>query len=375
MNNSLTSLTKRGAVYHFDQVIGGNRLRFSLGTRDQKTASRLANRVSFAIGDGPKSPVWGELRCALPVSSYKRLTGGILPPEPIDLQQFEQRFYNLLGRREELGEIASSTRHNYERTIRVFFDRMLELGHKRVTDLTTEAVEEYLLWRKESITTKGGSGRGVLIETTVLSLLLDYAVEEGWLPKTPLKHKPKMPEPEERVHPFTPEEVRKMDAVEKTPIGALLYAVFKYTGLRCSDVCDLRWTAIDWSNLMLHWRTAKRGRMVDIPLNRELYRMLKDAHIPEDKGRIFPDANTTRLYKHIRRIGEQAGVENCHPHRFRHTFACRLLAKGASLFDVAKLLGDTHAVVDKHYGKWTSGQADRVRELLESSIQEPAGVV
>lgn len=39
-----------------------------------------------------------------------------------------------------------------------------------------------------------------------------------------------------------------------------------------------------------------------------------------------------------------------HPHRFRHTFACRWLEAGASLRMVAEFLGDTEETVRKHYG-------------------------
>src|SRR5260370_18245018 len=38
-----------------------------------------------------------------------------------------------------------------------------------------------------------------------------------------------------------------------------------------------------------------------------------------------------------------------HPHRFRHTFAARLLERGMDVRDVAEFLGDTVAVVLKHY--------------------------
>jgi integrase len=41
-----------------------------------------------------------------------------------------------------------------------------------------------------------------------------------------------------------------------------------------------------------------------------------------------------------------------HPHRFRHTFACRLLAAGMPTRLVAQYLGDTEETVRKHYSKF-----------------------
>jgi site-specific recombinase XerD len=48
-----------------------------------------------------------------------------------------------------------------------------------------------------------------------------------------------------------------------------------------------------------------------------------------------------RICGRMKALGRRAGVANVHPHRFRDTFAVDMLARGASPYDVAKLLGDT----------------------------------
>jgi len=47
--------------------------------------------------------------------------------------------------------------------------------------------------------------------------------------------------------------------------------------------------------------------------------------------------------------GWRAGVPDAHPHRYRDSFAVDMLARGASPYRVAKLLGDTVATIEKHY--------------------------
>jgi hypothetical protein len=54
-------------------------------------------------------------------------------------------------------------------------------------------------------------------------------------------------------------------------------------------------------------------------------------------------------------MGRRAGIEDAHPHRFRDTFAVDMLARGATPYDVAKLLGDE-----------ISTYRDRVRTLMET---------
>ena len=358
------TIVRRGTKYHFDSVIAGVRCRCSLGTSDAKAASRLANRVAFALADGPKSPVWGELCAALPVSSFKRLTQGILPNDPLKLTEWEQKFYDHTSRREQLGQIGRGARKNYDRTTKLFFDRALEAGLTKINDITSEFVEAHLLWRKESIQSKGGSGRGLISDVVVLSALFNLAVEEGWIAKSPLKYKPKISPVEEPVQPFSEEEMSALEAVEKPALEKTVFAIFKNTGLRCGDVASLRWVAFDVKAKTLNLLTAKRGKRVEIPMNSEFVRIMDDFRIPGE-DRVFPGMVPAKLYKMVRSWGEKADVEKCHPHRFRHRFACRMLARGASLFDVAKLLGDTHDVVDKHYAKWTNGQADRIRGIME----------
>ena len=48
-------------------------------------------------------------------------------------------------------------------------------------------------------------------------------------------------------------------------------------------------------------------------------------------------------------VRRQAEVPDARPHGYRDSFAVDMLARGASPYDVAKLLGDTVATVEKHY--------------------------
>jgi site-specific recombinase XerD len=60
-----------------------------------------------------------------------------------------------------------------------------------------------------------------------------------------------------------------------------------------------------------------------------------------------------------------------HPHRFRHTLAADLLLKGASVEDVAAILGNSPAVVIKYYSQWIRGRQDRLDAFLEKTWEQP----
>lgn len=73
-----------------------------------------------------------------------------------------------------------------------------------------------------------------------------------------------------------------------------------------------------------------------------------------------------RLYQRCKAMGRRARIEDAHPHRFRDTFSVDMLARGATPYGVAKLLGDEIATVEKHYAPFVRELRERVRSLMES---------
>jgi integrase len=71
-----------------------------------------------------------------------------------------------------------------------------------------------------------------------------------------------------------------------------------------------------------------------------------------------------RLYCRMLALGKRAGVPDAHPHRFRDTFAVDLLARGATPYDVAKLLGDTVDTIERHYAPFVKELRERARRIM-----------
>ena len=60
-----------------------------------------------------------------------------------------------------------------------------------------------------------------------------------------------------------------------------------------------------------------------------------------------------------------SGVPGATSHRFRHTLAMELLAKGASIEQVADVLGDSPVTVRRHYKHWMPEYQAATAELLD----------
>lgn len=370
---------KRGGVYSYYCTFGGRRYRASLGVRDPKQAARLSNRIGYALADGPNSTEWAALKNDLPAATFSVLTASRNIQFSPELSEFQHKFEERLERRVKLGEITVGTRDLYLRPAIIFFERMAEQGVRIMDKITPTIVEEYLVWRKENILKRGRGGGGMATEYTTLQSIFNFGIEEGVFRVSPLKGKYKQDTDKADPIPFTKEEMEKLDAAT-TEADRLPYLILRYTGLRASDVCAVTWDSIVWGARTLIWKTKKRKKHVSVPLTGELwdYFVQRDDEANENlpwKEPILSGMTRVKLYNLISKLGERAGVENCHPHKFRTTLVCDLLSRGASLFDVSTLIGDTHAVVEKYYAAVTSGQQDRVRNILESSGQTAGGVV
>jgi site-specific recombinase XerC len=63
-------------------------------------------------------------------------------------------------------------------------------------------------------------------------------------------------------------------------------------------------------------------------------------------------------------VFKASGVAKACSHRFRHTLATEVLEMGGTFEDAADILGDTEAIVRKHYAKWSAGRQARITDLL-----------
>ena len=76
-----------------------------------------------------------------------------------------------------------------------------------------------------------------------------------------------------------------------------------------------------------------------------------DADAPLFLGQLSRRLRRDTLRQLLRDLGRRAGVKNCHPHRFRHTFAVTYLWSGGDVFTLQAILGHSTLEMVQHYAR------------------------
>jgi integrase len=157
-----------------------------------------------------------------------------------------------------------------------------------------------------------------------------------------------------------------------TPLrGVVLFAI--HTGMRRSEITKLEWRDVDMRRLVVRVRAenAKSGEAREIPLDQTAQALLqkirpvilKDPYLPVFRstwGKAYSDVG-----KVFRYATKRAGLAELHFHDLRHTFASRLVMRGADLFTVQELLGHTDIAMTRRYSHLSPAHKRAAVSLLD----------
>lgn len=218
------------------------------------------------------------------------------------------------------------------------------------------------------------SGRTAGKELERFRAFTRFCVENGFIEKDPSKG---LKAPQVKVAPrlpFSEDEIQKILAQAEDDRELAFLLTLRRTGLRIGDASLLKTSQFDGERIHLY--TTKAGVPVSIKVPPQLASLLKK--IPQTAGYFFLWGESTHVHsvsnlwrRRIKAMCKAVGVMPDHPHRFRHSLAADLLMKGASVEDVAAILGNSPAIVIKHYSQWIRGRQDRLDSFLEKTWEQP----
>jgi integrase len=283
-----------------------------------------------------------------------------------------------LQRRKATGKgLKDTTLGPYERYVQDIKNSWL--GRMKLTDIRRSHINDYAV----ELT---GAGRGPTTVRRILARLttiLNSAVKDELISANPALGADKPVLPDEPVRVWEPDDVRTfLQRSAQHRLGPL-FEVAVLTGLRRGELCGLRWSDVDLVNrkiVVRHNRVTVDGKITEqttktksglrtIPMSEAAVGALlmwqlrqgQEAEAAQEAwhgsgyvftnelGRPLDPALITRLFQRIRRQGEP--LPELSFHGLRHCAASLMLASGADIAVVSKLMGRASiAVTSDVYG-------------------------
>lgn len=258
-----------------------------------------------------------------------------------------------------------------KQTLRFSTDVLLRrLGNFRPQHLTPATIKRYAAER-------GASGGSILREIGVLRASLAWALEHKWIATKPIISNPvKTPLPRDRW--ITKDEARRLIAGCTEPHVRTFVTVALMTAARMGAILEARWGQVDWEAKRLDFGDGHGNKRRSIaPLNGELERALRAAKelacsdfIIEYRGKpVFTVKNGFSA------ACRRAGLVDVTPHVLRHSAATWLAIDGVPLNEIARLLGDTEATVERVYAKHTPEFLRRATGALQLGLAQTEGAL
>ena len=211
----------------------------------------------------------------------------------------------------------------------------------------------------------------------VLSHTFSVAVREwGWLDDSPMRKVSKPKEPRGRVRFLSDEERQHLLTECQASRNPHLYTVVMLAlscGARKTELVSLRWPDVDLKRGTLTFHQTKNGERRTVPLTGPaLTLMQQHAKVRRlDTSLVFPNAQGKQFFRFREAFDNavtRAGIQDFHFHDLRHSAASYLAMSGASLAEIAEVLGHKTLAMVKRYAHLSEAHTRGVVERMNRAV-------
>ena len=209
-----------------------------------------------------------------------------------------------------------------------------------------------------------------------LSVVLSYAVRElEWLDINPISKVSKLPEPRGRVRYLSAAERENLIAAAQASPNPYIYPVILLaitTGARKMEIMGLRWADVDLAAQRAILHDTKNGERRCLPLVEPALGELRKLHTVRGKNEyLFPSRDGQQPFD-IKRawdaIIRTTGITDFHFHDLRHTCASYLAMNGATMGEIAAVLGHKTLQMTKRYAHLSDEHSQSVVAKMTARI-------
>jgi len=246
------------------------------------------------------------------------------------------------------------------------------LGHYILADITPAVLVEY-----RSILARGRANATVVRYLAVLSHAFTMALREWqWCEDNPVRKISKPKEPRGRVRFLSDNERERLLNACKVSRCPYLYTIVVLalsTGARRGELLNLCWSDVDLKRAVLTFRETKNGETRAVPLTGYAFDVFtQHAKIRRlDTTLVFPN-RTGEKPLGIRVAWDyavkRAEIANFRFHDLRHSAASYLAMNGATLAEIAEVLGHKTLAMVKRYAHLTEAHTRSVVERMNRAV-------
>ena len=209
-----------------------------------------------------------------------------------------------------------------------------------------------------------------------LSHCFTIAIKEfGLMEENPISKISNLKNPRGRVRYLNDKERKELLIACEESANPFLYLVVLLalsTGARKMEIMSLTWSDIDLDKKLIYLQETKNGEIRTLPIINKVYGILLE-HFKQSKTALFfpSDKNSEKPIDVRHPFNEalkRANIKDFHFHDLRHSCASYLAMNGASLNEIAEVLGHKTLSMVKRYAHLSTGHITKVVNDMADKI-------
>lgn len=255
-----------------------------------------------------------------------------------------------------------------------------EIGDLPLNSITPQMIaqkRDQLLEEQNHIGKNRSNATVVRYLSTLSHLFSTCQNEWGWITSSPLKKVKRPKEPKGRCRYLNEEELTRLLKEAQNYSNPLFYPLILIslmTGGRQSEVLNLTWEDIDWKNSLLFFKDTKNKETRSIPISEKIRNTLKDIKEKNPSTLFIFENPFQRRPIHIRYgwayILKRAKIKDFKWHDIRHCTGSYLAMNGASILEIAEILGHKSLKMTKRYTHLSTKHTSKVLNSLNDKLSQ-----
>ena len=253
------------------------------------------------------------------------------------------------------------------------------LGEYLLADVTSSLIAQYRDKLAKTPSQRGETRSPATVNRylAVLSHLFTMAIKEwGWIEENPLRKVTKPKESRGRVRFLSDKERERLLSECKRSDSQYLYTAVVLalsTGGRRMEILDLNWSDVDLNRAIITLHETKNGERRVLPLAGHALELMKElSRVRHYKcNLVFPGKDLKKpvdLRTPFENALKRAEITDFRWHDLRHSCASYLAMNGASLAEIAEILGHKTLQMVKRYAHLSEAHTSKVVARMNEAI-------